>query len=624
MPFPSSRPQLVYSRHVSLLTVVASSCIQTTSALTIATAVSRIIISFFPIGMIATFRIGRFNRLVSEIKKPQASPEAEEFWKMWCENEDKFIRVNKEDAAKILKEGTLREEPAEGVDLPDGRTAWFVPLRPGGKFGHDPKQIIRELNRLGDTDLRGRDERHALHVVRRSCFFMSDLPAAAVPYYEQLPPTDQLQLQALRRYWVSLKAFREFLKRSRWLISILVGLPLLLLSAVYLGGLERTPFTGRWRIILLTPDEENTISSSLAGDNWYRSIINFLTTPEAPAPPVLPLEDWRWQWTRSVLHRLETGARADIDRALHPDQASLSSFTSTVPIPPLKPSQRPRPRAASRLHAALPGSDPTSGQEHLDIGFPLSLLLLQKEEDNAFSYGFGGKGASGIVVYTGLLDGIMRQHPPPIPQLEAPSRPSPPPSGISGLFSGLFGPTTPARHLTVPQPTEEQSLALACVLAHEMGHLLLSHPLEILSQQQFLWPSILGLTMDVTRAFIWPITFLLGPAVNDALANVGRTTSEELSERYGHMGFQWKHEYEADLAAFRLLATAGYDPREIIEPFARTVTGLHEILPMSDKDQSWTGSFFKLWSRTTHPTPDQRVAALRKELERWEREAALA
>lgn len=45
--------------------------------------------------------------------------------------------------------------------------------------------------------------------------------------------------------------------------------------------------------------------------------------------------------------------------------------------------------------------------------------------------------------------------------------------------------------------------------------------------------------------------FLLGPTVNDALANVGKTSTDEISERYGQIGFQWKHEYEADLVGLR-------------------------------------------------------------------------
>lgn len=45
--------------------------------------------------------------------------------------------------------------------------------------------------------------------------------------------------------------------------------------------------------------------------------------------------------------------------------------------------------------------------------------------------------------------------------------------------------------------------------------------------------------------------FFLGPTVNDALANVGKTSVSELADRYGEIGFQWKHEYEADFAGIR-------------------------------------------------------------------------
>jgi hypothetical protein len=47
------------------------------------------------------------------------------------------------------------------------------------------------------------------------------------------------------------------------------------------------------------------------------------------------------------------------------------------------------------------------------------------------------------------------------------------------------------------------------------------------------------------------LRFFLGPTVNDALANVGRTGISEISDKYGEIGFQWKHEYEADFAGIR-------------------------------------------------------------------------
>lgn len=46
-------------------------------------------------------------------------------------------------------------------------------------------------------------------------------------------------------------------------------------------------------------------------------------------------------------------------------------------------------------------------------------------------------------------------------------------------------------------------------------------------------------------------SFAFGPTVNDALANVSRTSAGEMADRYGQIGFQWRHEYEADLAGLR-------------------------------------------------------------------------
>lgn len=127
--------------------------------------------------------------------------------------------------------------------------------------------------------------------------------------------------------------------------------------------------------------------------------------------------------------------------------------------------------------------------------------------------------------------------------------------------------------------------------------------------------------------------------MNDALANVGRTGAEEMSNRYGEIGFQWKHEYEADIAGLRyvfflpfnfptyrltrVLALAGFDPHAALNHFSSSVTDLHEIQPL-DKDDgnSLTGRMFKLWTRATHPSAEQRTTALRVELKRWEKEAA--
>ena len=452
------------------------------------TALSRVLISFFPIGTLATFKLTRGVRwLSSEDQKPTVSAEAEEFWRMWCEDE-KGIRPTLKEARELL-EGTPL--PHGGIAGPDGRISYPTPRAPS-RFNKarqdahvfDPTIVERkpdmckgELNKL-------------IRHVKKTRFFFPDLPPAAVPYYQALSPHVKEEVDSLRRYWISLRVFKDNLKVARWAMATLLLLPFLLVSGVYVCGLERVPLTGRWRIILLTPEEEDTISTSLAGANWYRSVINLLTTEEKPAPPIVPIEDWRWRWVQSVLRRLEAAVLAECQGRPPPYGGT------TIPVPPSTYPLKPRPRVSSRLHSVLPGGEANSGKEHLEIGPPYSLMIMEKDERNAFSYGFGGQGAGGIVVYTGLLDSILREGT-DATRIEPTSKPV-------GFLDRLFSSAPPPP--PHPVPTESQTLHLACVLAHEMGHLLLSHHLETLSQQQVLWPSILGLTMDLTRAFIWPLT----------------------------------------------------------------------------------------------------------------------
>jgi hypothetical protein len=440
------------------------------------TYISRILISFFPIGTLAAFRWKRVSKWLDNVDPPPPiREEAEEFFLMWCRGEN-GKRVTKEEAEQLVK-----AEPVEcgGLRLPDGRIAYQLP----GQFQRRSAQNDHRLSQY-------------LH---KTAFFLPPLPAASVRFFHEFTIEEQRQIQALRTYWIGVKMFKDRLKMGRALIVVIFGLPIILLASVWVAALERTPLTGRWRLILLTPEEEDHISKTLSGQNWYKSVINLLTTPEAPAPSVVPLDDWRWHWVATILRQLEAvvideAARINASGESINQACSLQDENTKkgIPRPPSTGHPiRPRPRMSCMIHSALPGGDKSSGKEHLELGPPYSLLLMQKSERNAFSYGFGGKGAGGIVVYTGLLDEILREG---VPDAN--------PNVPAGFWSSLLGSTPRPR----PQPTEEQTLHLACVLAHEMGHLLLSHHLETLSQQQVLWPSVLGLSVDLTRAFIWPFT----------------------------------------------------------------------------------------------------------------------
>lgn len=428
------------------------------------THVARILISFFPIGTIAALRFRRGAKLLEGVEPPpETTDEAQEFFLVWC-REEKAVRVTQEDACRLMNAPRTREN---GIRMPDGRIA-YCSLGPANRF---------------DRNL-ARDDRQRIRYLRKAYYFLPPLPSASVPFYEALDAEEQEAVNGLRRHWISTQMWKERLTRARWIIAVIFGLPILLLVGVWASALERTPLTGRWRLILLTPEEEDHISKALSGPNWYKSVVNLLTTPNQPAPPVLPLDDWRWQWVTTTLRRLEAVVVEEAD-----DSVDRPRSDSRYLPPPTGYPVKPRPRVSSMLHSALPGGDKSSGQEHLELGPPYSLLLMEKGERNAFSYGFGGKGAGGIVVYTGLLDDILREGV-PLPQV------------VDSWWSTLFGTASRPR----PQPTERQTLHLASVLAHEMGHLLLSHHLETLSQQQVLWPSVLGLGVDLCRAFIWPLT----------------------------------------------------------------------------------------------------------------------
>jgi hypothetical protein len=474
---------------------------QSTSVLAVITTISRILISFFPLGTIAAFKTVRGVRWLSDdAQTPTVGPEAYEFCRMWCADE-RAVKPTRSDSRLLL----AADLDAEGaIPLSDGRRAWSYPLRAGGRSAKWAKYIDPRLLREDpEGEFRGIRERAKYNMLINRRFFLPPLPASSIPYFDRLEPRVKSEVNDLRRYWVSLHAFKDQLFWARLGVFALLLLPCFLLTSVYVCALERVPFTGRWRIILLTAEEEDQISTSLAGTNWFKSVINLLTTPQAPAPPVLPLSDWRWRWVESTLRRLEDGVLAS---AAADDAGTEDVWGKPGDLcpPPCKYPLRPRPRVASRLHSALPGGDAQSGKEHLELGPPFSLMLMEKDERNAFSYGFGGKGAGGVVVFTGLLDDILAEG----EGEGSVSPPKKPPK--SGIFGAMFSASKamPPHHPAQPQPTEDQTLHLASVLAHEMGHLLLSHHLETLSQQQVLWPSLLGLSMDMIRAFIWPFTYV--------------------------------------------------------------------------------------------------------------------
>ena len=299
-------------------------------------------------------------------------------------------------------------------------------------------------------------------------------------------------------------------------------------------------------MILLSSEEEDEIASQLAGPGWFKYVGEILA--REGSPKIIPSNDWRYEWVRNTLRKLETS----IPVLASEPELSLEGGSDHRPQPP--PAQyplRPRPRVSEYLHhytsrlcKSVAPNTTISTPNPTTPGPPYSLLVVDKPElSNAFSYGFGPDGGSGIVVYSGFIDDIFAKMPP-----QYGTSPSQKQSLLSKFFGGIFSNSTSAP--PHPIPTEEQTAELAILLAHEMAHLILCHHLESLSSVTVIVPGTLSIASDVIRVLIFPFTMLFGPFVNDAVAQLGKVGSLELAKISEHCTSA-KQEIEADVVSAR-------------------------------------------------------------------------
>lgn len=306
--------------------------------------------------------------------------------------------------------------------------------------------------------------------------------------------------------------------------------------------------------------------------------------------------------------------------------------------------------------------------------------------------GFGGDGGGGIVVYSGFLDQVLGKS----------NTASPSPETQAGSWLGRLLPFTGSSNGNTttrnepPQPTEEQTKKLATLLAHELSHLLLSHHLETLSSGTIFIPSVIGfapisphderncadcfklyhrIISDVVRVLLFPITMVMGPFVNDAVADFTRVGLNDVA-RSGNICQSRKLEFgmlfqffihsmltikfpfsssEADLVSARILACAGFDPtcaiefweeRQLGSPTDETPPGsnnssapgsnlgldspLRTITPLPTVPGTfWTSRSSALnpeqgYGDDSHPLDEARVMNLKRELWKWKRQKAMA
>ena len=351
---------------------------------------------------------------------------------------------------------------------------------------------------------------------------------------------------------------------TRW--NAMVGLPLLLLTPLFMlalvaiASLERTPITGRWRIVMLSPAEEAELVDSvlLAGPagavapaatavpegtsrDWVQILRQVLQLPNEGVAPatgrrillggeVLDQRDWRVRWTEAVLVALEKSGIGALDNHNGVDSAPGSQSNSSIlrPPPTVYPLE-PRPEALSHQEGwrdelllakpfeALEAHRQASGRV---LALDYDLLVIENDAVNAFSFGFGPGPAQSttgaplkrgvIVVYTGFLREILGHECAPCTLATAPpvETPAPRRSLLGGLRKTPSTSTSKAHdsitaHLVPPAlPTDAQTKALAVLLSHELAHLALSHTLESYASTSLLLPHLARLTTDGASAGI--------------------------------------------------------------------------------------------------------------------------
>ena len=185
------------------------------------------------------------------------------------------------------------------------------------------------------------------------------------------------------------------------------------------------------------------------------------------SPKCIPTDDWRYQWVRDTLRRLESIIPIlQHEHELNTNWLDTDSAGAPLP-PPAEYPLRPRPRASDTMRKfteTLCGRK-SSSSAHVVAGPPYSLVIVDKPDaSNAFSYGFGPDGASGIVIYSGFLDDVLSKVSPAPHQIPEKT------SWLAQVFGSFFAfplPSSVHPHLT---PTQEQTEELAILLAHEVAH----------------------------------------------------------------------------------------------------------------------------------------------------------
>ncbi|KAL5507762.1 hypothetical protein ACEPAH_5380 [Sanghuangporus vaninii] len=427
---------------------------------------------------------------------------------------------------------------------------------------------------------------------------------------------------------------------------IIISLPITLLTFTILASIERTPVWGRLRIIMMSTDEEALLVEEFlkpgsppgahldntTARDWL-AILRAASGEDASPPgtlmgmPVLdPRFDWRARWVLDVFRQLEDGIkRVNLTTEHVKDGYNVVEIGSArFAVPPVDYPLTVRP-AALRHHGRAE-DDHVEGPLVTRYGY----LVVESPACNAFSLGFGpalqtdpnkNEEAPGVVVvFTGLLDEILRERGELLSERKSELE-KPAPAAPSALF-GVFQQATAAspQYPNMPvTPTKHETDQLASTLAHELGHLLLSHSLESYSSNN-MYQSIGDFATDLIRTALYPFTAVLGPVFNDWFGEQIRINSA-LGLRITSSCASRATEIEADLLGLRILLGAGIDPRIALEEWADggvfdRAEQRERSSPSGNKEEeNWLG---RTGFGSSHPMNEERHRRIKEELEKWE------
>ncbi len=136
---------------------------------------------------------------------------------------------------------------------------------------------------------------------------------------------------------------------------------------------------------------------------------------------------------------------------------------------------------------------------------------------------------------------------------------------------------------------DEESLGL--ILSHEVGHVCAKHGLQSIKKSRL---------VDAFKLIGQQAAQRYGPENLAQLTNIFENVLGDIAEQLIERGYDRKYEYEADRLAVKFGAKTGFDPSGITR-FLQTMVG--------DSSSASGKGWFK-----THPTPEDRIASLQKEM----------